>query len=94
MQTTNLPHLLISKASSVPVSDVRVGSLQGAIEFATAWDLAGIVLLSDPFVICPRLLTYTKDLGLVVCSYGDLNNDPECALVSAPPYWREGRKRP
>ena len=76
------PILMINKAGSVPVSDVRAGSLQGAIEFATAWDLAGVVMISDPFVMCPRLLTYTKDLGLVVSSYGPLNNDPECALVS------------
>ncbi|MCJ1426861.1 Glycerophosphocholine phosphodiesterase [Sticta canariensis] len=75
------PILLISKAGSVPVSDVRAGSLQGAIEFATAWDLAGVVMLSDPFVMCPRLLTYAKNAGLVVCSYGHLNNDPECALI-------------
>ena len=87
------PILLISKAGSVPVSDVRAGSLHGAIEFATAWDLAGVVVLSDPFVMCPRLLTYTKDVGLVVCSYGDLNNDPESALVKAPPYLSKGRKR-
>lgn len=87
------PILLISKAGSVPVSDVRAGSLKGAIEFATAWDLAGVVMLSDPFVMCPRLLTYTKDSGLVVCSYGDLNNVPESALVSASPCSRDGRKR-
>ncbi|MCJ1464154.1 Glycerophosphocholine phosphodiesterase [Pseudocyphellaria aurata] len=85
----SFPILLISKAGSVPVSDVRAGSLQGAIEFATAWDLAGIVLLSDPFVMCPRLLTYTKDSGLVVSSYGHLNNDPECALVNSSPRFQE-----
>ena len=77
-----LPILLISKAGSVPVSDTRAGSLQGAIDFVMAWGLTRIVALSDPFIMCPRLLTYTKGLGLVVCSYGDLNNDPECALVS------------
>ena len=86
---TTFPILMINKAGSVPVSDVRAGSLMGAIEFATAWDLAGIVIISDPFVLCPRLLTYAKDSGLVVCSYGDLNNDPECALVSSHNlYWK------
>lgn len=87
------PILMINKAGSVPVSDVRASSLQGAIDFATAWNLAGVVIISDPFVMCPRLLTYTKDLGLVVCSYGDLNNDPKCALVSAHSYSRGLRKR-
>ena len=76
------PILFINKAGSVPAGDVRAGSLQGAIEFAKAWNLAGIVMLSDPFVMCPRLLTYAKDAGLVVGSYGNLNDEPDCALVS------------
>ena len=76
------PILFINKAGSVPTGDVRAGSLQGAIEFAKAWNLAGIVMLSDPFVMCPRLLMYAKDSGLVVGSYGNLNDEPECALVS------------
>lgn len=76
------PILFINKAGSVPAGDVRAGSLQGAIEFAKAWDLAGIIMLSDPFVMCPRLLTYAKDSGLVVGSYGNLNDEPDCALVS------------
>ena len=76
------PILFINKAGSVPTGDVRAGSLQGAIEFAKAWNLAGIVMLSDPFVMCPRLLMYAKDSGLVVGSYGNLNDEPDCALVS------------
>ena len=39
-------------------------------------------MLSDPFVMCSRLLTYAKDSGLVVGSYGNLNDELECALVS------------
>ena len=76
------PILFISKAGTVPTSDIRAGSLKGAIDFARAWNLAGIVMLSDPFVMCPRLLTYAKDSGLVVGSYGNLNDEPECAVVS------------
>lgn len=75
------PILFINKPGSVPAGDERAGSLQGAIEFARSWGLAGIVMLSDVFVMCPRLLTYAKDSGLVVGSYGDLNDDPNCALV-------------
>ena len=76
------PILFINKAGSVPTGDIRAGSLQGAIDFAKAWNLAGIVMLSDPFVMCPRLLMYAKDSGLVVGSYGNLNDEPDCALVS------------
>ena len=77
----SFPILMINKAGTVPVSDVRAGSLKGAIDFATAWNLDGVVVISDPFIMCPRLLTYAKDMGLVVSSYGELNNKPECALV-------------
>ncbi|KAL9609892.1 MAG: hypothetical protein Q9167_005363 [Letrouitia subvulpina] len=77
----SFPILMINKAGTVPVSDIRAGSLKGVIDFATAWGLDGIVAISDPFLMCPRLLTYAKDMGLVVVSYGKLNNDPECALI-------------
>ena len=80
----SFPILMINKAGTVPVSDIRAGSLKGAIDFATAWGLDGIVVISYPLVACPRLLTYAKDMGLVVASYGALNNEPECALVISP----------
>lgn len=76
------PILFINKAGSVPTGDVRAGNLQQAIQFAKKWNLAGIVMLSDPFVLCPRLVGYAKSAGLVVASYGDLNDDPKCAVVS------------
>ncbi|KAL8816265.1 MAG: hypothetical protein Q9223_004698 [Gallowayella weberi] len=77
------PILFISKAGSVPTGDVRAGSLQQAIHFAKAWGLAGIVMLSDVFVFCPRLLRYARSKGLVCGSYGDLNDDPKCAKADA-----------
>ena len=79
----SFPILFINKAGSVPAGDIRASSLCEAIEFAISWDLAGIVMQSDPFVMCPRLLTYAKDSGLVVGSYGNLNDVPHCAKVSA-----------
>ena len=85
LKQQHFPILFINKAGSVPAGDNRAASLQGAIEFAKAWNLAGIVMLSDTFVLCPRLLRYAKDSGLVVGSYGDLNDDPQCAVVSKCP---------
>ncbi|KAL8958301.1 MAG: hypothetical protein Q9193_004615, partial [Seirophora villosa] len=73
------PVLFISKAGSVPTGDVRAGNLQQAIHFAKRWRLAGIVMLSDVFVPCPRLLRYATSAGLVCGSYGNLNDDPACA---------------
>ncbi|KAI4093489.1 MAG: hypothetical protein LQ344_002902 [Seirophora lacunosa] len=77
------PVLFISKAGSVPTGDVRAGSLQQAMHFAKSWRLAGIVMLSDVFVPCPRLLRYAKSAGLVCGSYGNLNDDPACAKIQA-----------
>lgn len=79
------PILFINKAGSVPTGDLRASNLQQAIHFVKAWHLAGIVMLSDVFVPCPRLLHYAKSAGLVCGSYGNLNDDPACAQVSLHP---------
>ncbi|KAI4213889.1 MAG: hypothetical protein LQ351_003584 [Letrouitia transgressa] len=83
LKQQDYPVLFLSKAGSVPVGDVRCSSLQQSIRFANTWNLAGIVILSDPLVMCPRLIKYAKSTGLKVCSYGPLNNDPECAKIQA-----------
>ncbi|KAL8816565.1 MAG: hypothetical protein Q9191_008307 [Dirinaria sp. TL-2023a] len=77
------PILFINKAGSVPTGDTRAASLQQAIRFAKTWNLAGIVMLSDPFVRCPRLVRYAKSQGLVVATYGNLNDEPENAIIQA-----------
>lgn len=76
------PILFINKAGSVPTGDIRAANLQQAIRFAKKFNLAGIVMLSDPLVLCPRLVSYAKSTGLVVGTYGNLNDDPKCAMVS------------
>lgn len=75
------PVLFLSKSGSIPVGDVRCSGLQQSIHFAKRWNLAGIVMLSDPLVMCPELVQYAKSSGIVCNSYGPLNNDPECAKV-------------
>ena len=75
------PVLFINKAGFVPTGDIRASSTQQAIQFAKRWSLAGIVMLSDPFVLSPKLIRYAKSAGLVTGSYGNLNDEPKCALV-------------
>ena len=77
------PILFINKAGSVPTGDIRAANTQQAIQFAKRWGLAGIVMLSDPFVMCPRLIGYAKSADLVTGSYGNLNDDPKCAIIQA-----------
>ena len=86
---------LPSNSSNTPSSSsTRQGrSLPGISERQTSnkrfdlpkkWNLAGIVMLSDPFVLCPRLVGYAKSQGLVVGTYGNQNDEPKCAMVSEP----------
>ncbi|MCJ1308974.1 Glycerophosphocholine phosphodiesterase [Agyrium rufum] len=77
------PVLFLSKSGSVPVGDVRCSSLQQSIHFAKRYNLAGIVMFSDPLITCPRLIRYAKSAGLRVCSYGPQNNVPEYAKIQA-----------
>ncbi|KAI4190821.1 MAG: hypothetical protein L6R41_000516 [Letrouitia leprolyta] len=75
------PVLFLSKAGSIPVGDVRYSGIQHSIRFAKSWNLASIVVPSDPLIMCLRLIEHTKASELKVCSYEPLNNDPQCAKV-------------
>ncbi|KAL8951441.1 MAG: hypothetical protein Q9222_002581 [Ikaeria aurantiellina] len=83
LKQQDYPVLFLSKAGSIPVGDVRCSGLQQSVRFAKFWNLAGIVILSDPLVMCPRLIKHAKNTGLKMCSYGPLNNRPECAKTQA-----------
>jgi len=56
--------------------------MQEGIRFAKRWDLDGLALASEPLVMSPGLIRYTKEKGLVVASYGAWNDDPEKAKVN------------
>jgi glycerophosphodiester phosphodiesterase len=64
------PVMFITNAGKLPMTDVekRATSIQVAVQFAKLWNLAGIVLASEPFLLCPRLIGYVKSRGLVVSS--------------------------
>jgi len=73
----SIPILFLTDAGTCPVGDIRAGSLQEAIRFASRWNLLGVVSAAEPLVLCPRLVKVVKESGLVCVSYGTLNNDPE-----------------
>ncbi|KAF1951416.1 GDPD-domain-containing protein [Byssothecium circinans] len=73
----SIPVLFLTDAGIEVVGDVRAGSLQEAIRFASRWNLLGIVSAAEPLVSCPRLVRVVKESGLVCVSYGTLNNDPK-----------------
>ncbi|EXJ77751.1 hypothetical protein A1O3_09980 [Capronia epimyces CBS 606.96] len=75
------PVMFITNAGKPPDKDkeVRTASVQAAVHFANLWSLAGVCFASEPLILCPRLIAYTKSRGLGCASYGPLNNVPENA---------------
>jgi glycerophosphodiester phosphodiesterase len=87
LKQTTYPILFLNDSGNWPTGDIRASSMQEAVHFATCWELDGVVMASEPFVMSPRLVGYVKSKGLVTASYGGLNNDPESAKVSGVPMW-------
>ncbi|KAM3562612.1 hypothetical protein MY1884_001728 [Beauveria asiatica] len=79
------PVLFITNAGKLPMMDkeLRAASLQIALKFARCWQLSGLVLACDTFLLCPRLISLVQDAGLVCASYGLGNNDPANAKIQA-----------
>ncbi|EEP77277.1 predicted protein [Uncinocarpus reesii 1704] len=77
------PIMFITNAGKLPISDreKRGASLQVAVQFAKQWELTGIVLAADALLLCPRLIKYVQNSGLLCASYGLVNNIPENAKV-------------
>ncbi|CCG84294.1 protein of unknown function [Taphrina deformans PYCC 5710] len=72
-----IPCLFLTEAGTSYMCDIRAGSLQEAIRFASRWNLLGLVSACEPFILCPRLVRVVKESGLVCVSYGVMNNMPE-----------------
>ena len=75
------PVLFLNESGLYPTGDVRASNLQEAVHFARSWNLPGVVMSSEPFVISPKLVKYVKEAGLVCATFGAPNEDPENAKV-------------
>jgi glycerophosphodiester phosphodiesterase len=75
------PVLFLNDSNLAPTGDPRALSLQSAIHFARRWKLQGVVMASEPFVSSPKLVKFVQKQKLFCASYGNLNDDPECAKV-------------
>lgn len=61
-----------------PLADERMNSLAAAVSFASDAGLFGVVTEVSPLLACPSIITNVQcDAGLVLCTYGRRNNDPE-----------------
>jgi glycerophosphodiester phosphodiesterase len=77
------PVLFLNESNLFPTGDTRASNLQEAVHFARRWNLPGVVMSSEPFIMSPKLMAYVKDAGLVCVSFGFMNNDAENARVSS-----------
>ncbi|KAI8067171.1 Glycerophosphoryl diester phosphodiesterase family-domain-containing protein [Gongronella butleri] len=81
LKQPNYPVFFLTDAGTLPMADVRCNSLQGAIRFAKQADLLGIVAASEPILAAPRMVSIVKEAGLLLFTYGVLNNEVENAVA-------------
>lgn len=71
----NYPVFFLTDCGYFPMADVRCNSIQEAVRFAKAADLLGVVTASEPVLEAPRMVREIKETGLLLFTYGALNND-------------------
>ncbi|KAI9304900.1 Glycerophosphodiester phosphodiesterase domain-containing protein [Cunninghamella echinulata] len=79
LKQPNYPVFFLTDAGTLPMADVRCNSLQGALRFAKQADLLGIVAASEPIIEAPRMVSVIKETGLLLFTYGVLNNEVQHA---------------
>ncbi|KAI9311706.1 Glycerophosphoryl diester phosphodiesterase family-domain-containing protein [Dichotomocladium elegans] len=81
LKQPNYPVFFLTDAGTLPVADVRCQSLREAVRFAKQADLLGIVSASEPILEAPRMTRIIKESGLLLFTYGVLNNVVENAVA-------------
>lgn len=81
LKQPNYPVFFLTDAGTLPMADVRCNSIQGAVRFAKQADLLGIVSASEPILEAPRMTKVIKENGLLLFTYGVLNNVVENAIA-------------
>ncbi|KAI8641761.1 Glycerophosphoryl diester phosphodiesterase family-domain-containing protein [Parasitella parasitica] len=81
LKQPNYPVFFLTDAGTLPMADKRCNSLQEAVRFAKQADLLGIVAASEPILEAPRMVQVIKEMGLLLFTYGILNNEVENAIA-------------
>ncbi|KAJ3342092.1 Glycerophosphocholine phosphodiesterase [Gonapodya sp. JEL0774] len=81
LKHTTFPVLFLTESHASVSADPRCNSLRAAVEFAKSCGLDGIVSEAGPIVDAPRLIGRVRAEGLVVMTYGGLNNVVENFLL-------------
>ncbi|KAI9283421.1 Glycerophosphoryl diester phosphodiesterase family-domain-containing protein [Sporodiniella umbellata] len=81
LKQPNYPVFFLTDAGTLPMADVRCNSLQEAVRFAKQADLLGVVAASEPILEAPKMVQVIKEMGLLLFTYGVLNNEVENAVA-------------
>ncbi|KAI8336814.1 Glycerophosphoryl diester phosphodiesterase family-domain-containing protein [Chlamydoabsidia padenii] len=81
LKQPNYPVFFLTDAGTLSMADIRCNSLQGALRFAKQADLLGIVAASEPILEAPRMVSVIKETGLLLFTYGVLNNEVENSVA-------------
>ncbi|KAI8368197.1 Glycerophosphoryl diester phosphodiesterase family-domain-containing protein [Radiomyces spectabilis] len=81
LKQPNYPVFFLTDAGTLSMADVRCNSLQGAVRFAKQADLLGVVAASEPILAAPKMVKVIKETGLLLFTYGVLNNEVENAVA-------------
>ncbi|KAI9484016.1 MAG: Glycerophosphoryl diester phosphodiesterase family-domain-containing protein [Benjaminiella poitrasii] len=81
MKQPNYPVFFLTDAGTLAVADVRCNSLKEAVRFAKQANLLGIVAASEPILTNPRMVRVIQETGLLLFTYGILNNEVENAVA-------------
>ncbi|RIA99322.1 Glycerophosphoryl diester phosphodiesterase family-domain-containing protein [Glomus cerebriforme] len=71
----NYPVFFLTDCGEETMADIRCNSIQEAIKFAKFAGLLGIVTTSAPVIEAPKLVKTIKETGLLLFTYGAMNND-------------------
>ena len=77
----NYPVFFLTEAGTLVTPDIRCNSLQEAVRFAKGADVLGIVSDSKPLLESPNLIKRIKETGLLLFTYGSMNNDVQNAQL-------------
>ncbi|KAJ9048125.1 Glycerophosphocholine phosphodiesterase, variant 2 [Entomophthora muscae] len=79
LKQARIPVFFLSDCGYSTMADYRCNSLRAATRFASAHNLTGLVVLADPLVNAPRLMSLIRDAGLACFTYGKVNNQVHIA---------------
>lgn len=64
-----------------PYSNALRTSLKEAVKFAKRNNLLGVISDAATLVRIPSLISNIKESGLVLVTFGDMNQDPKCVEI-------------